>query len=346
MIIENVAASFPTRKVGNEEVVDMVRVLSKDFEGDLSKMLRVVKTRLDRSGLVTRNWRANNERPIDHVLLSVDAALDGTGLQPRDINLLIYVGVGGGFHKLGNAYILAKTLGIHNAECFDILDACMSWTRALSLANSLFKTREIRNALIVNAEFNVIENSQGVLETGRVRHLHELDYLLPSYTIGEAATATLLLPGNSDNLAITFHSKPDFAHLCMIPADGYEGFFKVDQAGAQYGVGRFTAFGREIHDRIAEELPVAMAKSRIKPAEADIVFTHASSKTAWDRIGQQHGFAGKIFHIYPETGNVVSASIPAAMARARDAGKLAKKNRVAFLMGSAGMSFSTGGFLY
>lgn len=346
MIIENVAVSFPTRKVGNDEVVDMVRTLSKNFEGDLSKMLRVVKTRLDRSGLVNRNWRERNELPIDHVLLSVDSALNGTGLRPQDIDLLIYVGIGGGFHKLGNAYILAKTLGIHNAECFDILDACMSWTRALSLANSLFKTRNLRNALIVNAEFNVIENAEGVLETGRVRHLQELDYLLPSYTIGEAATATLLLPTAPDNFSITFHSKPDFAHLCMIPAAGYEGFFEVDHATAEYGVGRFTAFGREIHDRIAEELPLTMVKSQIRPSEADIVFTHASSKAAWDRIGQQHGFADKIFHIYPETGNVVSASIPAAMAMAQDAGRLLKKARVAFLMGSAGMSFSTGGFLY
>lgn len=346
MIIENVAASFPARKVGNEEVVDMVRVLSKNFEGDLSKMLRVVKTRLDRSGLVTRNWRGRDERPIDHVLLSVDSALNGTGLLPRDIDLLIYAGIGGEFHKLGNAYILAKTLGIHNAECFDILDACMSWTRSLSLANSLFKTKKLRNALILNAEFNVIGNAEGVLETGKVRHLHELDYLLPSYTIGEAATATLLRPTDAENFSITFHSRPDLAHLCMIPAEGYEGFFEINHETAQYNPGRFTAFGREIHDRISEELPLVMAKSKIRPIEADIIFTHTSSKAAWDRIGQQHGFAEKIFHIYPETGNVVSASIPAAMAMAQDAGKLTKKSRVAFLMGSAGMSFSTGGFIY
>lgn len=105
--------------------------------------------------------------------------LGSSALRPPDIDLFIYVGIGGGFHKLGNAYILAKTLGIHHAECFDILDACMSWTRALSLANSLFKTRHIRNALLVNAEFNVIAGAASYPGNCVVRNAQELEYLLP-----------------------------------------------------------------------------------------------------------------------------------------------------------------------
>ena len=51
MIIENVAASFPTRKVSNEEVVDLIRFHSRHFDGDLSKTMRIVQTLLDRSVL-------------------------------------------------------------------------------------------------------------------------------------------------------------------------------------------------------------------------------------------------------------------------------------------------------
>lgn len=207
MIIESVAASLPERKVSNEEVVDIIRFNSKNFDGDLAKTLRVVKARLERSGLVTRHWLDDDERPIDHVDQVVHAALKATALRPSDIDLFIYVGIGGGFHKLGNAYILAKTLGLLHAECFDILDACMSWTRALSLTNSLFKTRRIRNALIVNAEFNMVRGTAGFPENYTLGHPQELDYLYPSYTIGEAASATLLLPTAPDNLSVTIHSK-------------------------------------------------------------------------------------------------------------------------------------------
>lgn len=346
MIVENIAASFPSRTVSNEEMMDLIRLHSNSYDGNLPQTLRIAKARLERSGLVSRNWLADGERPIDHVDQAVRSALKTTGLRPHDLDMLVYVGIGGGFRRLGNAYMVAKTLGMHKAECFDILDACMSWTRALSLVNSLFKTRPLRNALIVNAEFSVMDGIAAHPENCVVRNQRELEYLLPSFTVGEAATATLLLPGSPDNVSVTIHSKPVCADLCMVPLPGFEGYFDVADTVAQLGVGRFTALGREIHDQIEEQVPVALAKSSINPHEADIVFPHASSRTAWDRIGIQHGYADKMFHIYPHTGNVGSASMPAAMALAQEAGKLTKGMRVAFLMGSAGMSFAAGGFVY
>lgn len=346
MIIENVAASFPSRKVCNEEMVDLISTHSKSYDGDLRFTLRVVKARLERSGIATRYWLADGERPVDHVAAAVDSALKGANIKPIDIELLIYVGICGSFRKLGNAYMVAKTLGMHRAECFDVLDACMSWTRGVSLANSLFKTRRIRNALIVNAEFNVIDGVVSHPENCVVRNPKELEYLLPSFTVGEAACATLLLPTDPDNFSITLHSKPDCADLCVITEAGHHGFFDVDPTVVKLGTGRFTALGRQIHEEIAEGVKFAMTKSRVKPSAADVVLTHASSWAAWDRIGKQHGFADKIFHIYPETGNVGSASIPAAMDAARKAGKLIKGQRVSFLMGSAGMSFAAGHFIF
>jgi 3-oxoacyl-[acyl-carrier-protein] synthase III len=346
MIFESVTASFPERKVSNDQMIDLIRHYSTDYAGDLPKTLRGIKARLERSGLVTRNWLADGERPIDHVFQVVTTALEGSALRASDIELFIYVGIGEGFHKLGNSYILAKHLGMFNAECFDVLDACMSWTRAVALTNSLFKTRRIGNALIVNAEFNVMSGAASYPGNCKVGNPEELEYLLPSFTVGEAATATLLLPANADNVSIAFRSKPDCADLCLIPAPGYQGFSAVSETVKDLGIGRFTALGRKIHEQIAEEVPIVLRNSNVDLAGADVVFTHASSMTAWERIGQQEGFGEKIFHIYPETGNIGSASIPAAMALAEKAGKLHKTDKVAFLMGSAGMSFAAGHFVF
>ncbi|MBL0426248.1 3-oxoacyl-[acyl-carrier-protein] synthase III C-terminal domain-containing protein [Ramlibacter alkalitolerans] len=346
MIIENVAASFPKRRVDNDDVVELVRHYSSGYQGDLEKMLRVVKTLLDRSGLVARNWRAPGERPIDHLSSAVQDVLEGSGLRCRDIDLLVYVGIGGGFREPGNSYMVANTLGMHKAQCFDIVDACMSWTRALSLVDSLFKAGKFRNALVVNAEFNMIEGMAGFPENYAVRNLDEMNYLLPSYTIGEAATATLLLPHKPENFSVAFQSRPDLAHLCMIPTAGYQGYYEVNKAVAALGEGRFTALGTELHDALAEEMPALIRAAGAYPQNADVVFTHSSSMPAWTGVGKRYGFAEKIFHIYPQTGNVVSASIPAAMAMARRAGKLSKGDEVMCLMGSAGMSFALTKFVF
>jgi acyl-CoA:acyl-CoA alkyltransferase len=341
MIIEAVAASFPTRRVTNDEVVELVRQYSSGFEGDLEKMLRIVRTLLDRSGLVTRNWRAPGERPIDHLAAAVGDALAESGLQPDAIDLLVYVGIGGGFREPGNSYMVAKTLGMTRAQCFDIVDACMSWTRALSLVDSLFKTGKFRNAMVVNAEFNLSH-----ARAGFPQNLEQVNYLLPAYTIGEAATATLLLPDRPENFSIAFHSRPELADLCMIPTAGYQGFYEVDEVVAALGEGRFTARGTELHDWLAAEMPVLIRAAGAYPEQSDVVFTHSSSTPAWTGVGRQYGFAEKIFHIYPQTGNVVSASIPAAMALARKAGKLSRGDQVMCLMGSAGMCFALGKFVF
>ena len=80
--------------------------------------------------------------------------------------------------------------------------------------------------------------------------------------------------------------------------------------------------------------------------EADIVLTHSSSSTEWNKVGKENGFAHKIYHTYPYTGNVVSASIPVALAQAEGIGRLKEGHRVMCLMGSAGMSFAVFTFDY
>jgi 3-oxoacyl-[acyl-carrier-protein] synthase III len=339
MIIESVAASLPERVVCNEEVVDLIRFNSKRFDGDLRRATRIVHTLLDRSGLITRHWQSQGEKPFDHLAQAISSAMHGSSLRYADVDLLIYVGVGS-FRERVNSYMVAKVLGFLKAECFDLMDACMSWTRAIHLVDSLFKTRRYRNALIVNAEFNMTSGGPLFPANFSLESAAQLDHVLPSYTIGEAATATLLRPDLWDNFKIAFRSKPELADLCTIPDPGFEQFCRLTDATGKLGVGRFTALGAELHHHLDQEIPHLLSSAGVKVDEADIVFTHTSSSADWHRAGAKNGFAEKIYHMYPYTGNVVSASIPAALAEARKEGRLETGDRAMFLMGSAGMSFA------
>ena len=346
MIIESVAASFPSRKVSNTDVVDLIRRHSRQFDGDLDKGLRIVNTLLDRSGLVSRHWCAEGEQPIDHLNNAIGQALGDALCKPQDVELFIYVGIGGGFREPANSYMVARALGFTRAECFDVIDACMSWTRAMSLVDSLFKTRGYRSAMIVNAEFNMTHGGPLYPANFALEGPEQLEYALPSYTIGEVATATLLLPQRPDNFRFTFHSRPEFADLCTIPTEGFEGFCKPTYHIGRLGVGRFTAVGAALHQNLTRELPVLLAKAEVAESQADIVLTHSSSSTEWTKACEKHNFSQKIFHTYPNPGNIVSASIPTALARAKSEGRLERGTRVLSLMGSAGMSFAATTFAY
>ncbi len=340
MLIESLAASFPSKKVSNAEVIELIRRHSPEFEGDLDRGLRVVKTLLDRSGLVSRNWCAEGERPLDHLAKAVASALEPSAFKPKDVDLFVYVGIGGGFREPANSYMAAKALGFARAECFDVIDACMSWTRAMSLVDSLFKTRGYRSALIVNAEFNMTEGGPLFPANFALKTPEQLEYALPSYTIGEVATATLLVPQQPDNFRFNFLSRPDLADLCTIPTAGFEGFCSPSYHVGRLGIGRFTAMGAKLHENLDKELPKVLAAAGDRPDDFDIAFTHTSSQAEWQRYGEKSGIAHKIYHTYHQIGNVVSASIPATMALARQEGRLKKGDRVLSWMGSAGMSFN------
>jgi len=345
MLIKNVAASLPSRTVTNGEVVDMIRFHSTGFEGDIDRAMRTVKTLLDRSGLVNRRWCHSHESPIDHVAMATRKVLSETYLRPEHIELFIFVGIGRGFLEPGNSHMMASTLGFKNAECFDVVDACMSWTRAMSIADSLFKSGQYRNAMIVNAEFNMLNGGPLYPANFNLKNQAQLEYTLPSFTIGEAATATLIVANEPDNFSFAFRGKPEASDLCTIPIPGYEGFcHPTDRIGAN-GDMRFTSFGHELHKN-SDEITEVLSKLPVPKSEIDIVFTHASSKAAWHGYGVRAGIDDKIYHIYPETGNLVSASIPAAISLARDSGRLNRGDRVLCWVGSAGMSFNASSFRF
>jgi acyl-CoA:acyl-CoA alkyltransferase len=345
MLIKNVAASLPSRTVSNEEVVDMIRYHSSGFEGDIDRAMRTIKTLLDRSGLVNRRWCGSHESPIDHVAMATRKALAETYLQPEHIELFIFVGIGRGFLEPGNSHMMASTLGFKNAECFDIVDACMSWTRAMSIVDSLFKSGQYRNAMIVNAEFNMLNDGPLYPSNFMLRNQAQIEYTLPSFTIGEAATATLIVAKEPDNFSFRFQGKPAVSDLCTIPIPGYEGYCHPTDRIGKNGDMRFTSFGAELH-RHSEEITDVLDRLPVPKSDIDIVFTHASSKAAWHGYGVKAGIDDKMFHIYPETGNLVSASIPTAISLARDSGALNRGDRVLCWVGSAGMSFNVSSFRF
>lgn len=338
MIIENVAASFPTRKVGNEEVVDLIRFHSKDFEGDLSGTLRTVQDLLDQTGLIERHWQSTSERPIGHLDEAVSSAIRGSGLQPADIDLFIYVGAGGGFREPGNSYMVAKSLGVVQAECFDVVDSSMSWTRALSLVDSLFKTGGHRTALVVNGEFNMTAGNPLFPASFSLRNPSQLAHALPSYSLGEAATATLLRAHQPDNFRFQFRSRPDLADLFPTPGSGYAGLRQEADGAGQPGLSIGSAGGHP--SPLAQAIMDLLSTGGPCIASTDIVFTHTAPLTALNEAAQRHGFAEKLYHLYPHTGNIVSASIPAALARAKADGSLNAGDEVLFLMGVTGMSIA------
>ncbi|MEU9621310.1 3-oxoacyl-[acyl-carrier-protein] synthase III C-terminal domain-containing protein [Streptomyces sp. NPDC088251] len=340
MKLRSVVTELPSREVTNSDVTRLIHQHSTGhFTGDLDRTVHKIAAFLRYSGSVTRYWLDTGERPIDLLRTAANSALAKAGITAGGIDVLIYTGVSRGFLEPAGAYHSAAAIGLDNAQCFDILDACMSWTRAVQLADALFRTGEYRTAMVVNAEFNLRPGGPVYPRAFQLESVEDLQSTLPAFTLGEAATATVLTAEDAEPWRFRFVSRPDLAPLCNVTLEGYEGYCDPSDKIAHNGVGTFTSFGFDMHaagkpeaDKVFEQLDPPID-------EVAALFTHASSKREWQAGADRLGLGAVIHHIYDRMGNVVSASVPAAIDSAIEAGRLRPGQRAVGWVGSAGMSF-------
>src|SRR5271157_5017407 len=191
MKIDSIGVRIPTRIVTNDEVLDLIAQHSTEASVLLVKTYqRIVRGLLSAAGSQTRHIRdeEKGEKASTFIIGAISDALEKASLEPKDIDLLIYCGVGKGFLEPANAYFYAQKLGMH-ASCFDIVDACMSWIRALEVSYEFFKSGRYTHIMIANGEFNM---HHGFTDNMKIRDLRQVAYTFPTYTIGEAASATIL----------------------------------------------------------------------------------------------------------------------------------------------------------
>lgn len=347
MRIRSVVAGLPSRIVTNADILAMIAEYSSaGFDGDLDDTLRKIDTYLRYAGSDERRWLDDGERPIDLLRTATKTALDQAEVRADAVDLLIYTGVGRGFIEPGGAYHSAAALGLDGAHCFDIVDACMSWTRAVQVTQALMRTGQYRTAVIVNAEFSLRMGGLVFPHLFTLSNQRALESIFPAYTLGEGASATVLSNDENGPWEFRFASRPDLAPLCNVTLPGFEGFCDPSEKLAANGVGYFSSFGGEMHEVGAADALDVFRSLNVDPNKVSALVTHASSKRHWQLMAERVGLGDVIHHVYHKTGNLVSASVPTAMASAIESGALRRGDRAVGWVGSAGMSFGAFSFVF
>lgn len=347
MQIDAISVRIPSFEVSNEWAIDELERLNPDLPPKTLKLYqRQTLSLLKKSGSQTRFWRdkQKGETAFELTRATMVEALQKANLKKDDIDLLIYCGVGKGFKEPANAYFFAAALDM-TCSCFDITDACMSWTRALDIAYRFLKAGKYRHIMVVTGEFNVYEHLYPYL--WKIKSLSQTEYTLPAYTIGEAATTTVLSSSESE-WKFDYDSAPQLVNLCTIPTEGYEEFCESDPKINLHGINRFVSFGSELFAAATESM-ITLVKRTIKNVnDPDIWFSHAASSAAYLEAGDILGLRRErnYIDVYPRFGNVVSSSIPLAMHMAQGTKRLKRGDKVVLWPTSAGMVYALVQFIY
>jgi len=329
--------AVPSRVVTNAEIIQ--EIITRSARDLTQKALDMLALRLNElfKKCVTevRYHRAKDERAIQFGIEAGRKALESANMSPQDIDLLIYVGVGRGYIEPATANVFQKILKLNKATCFDILDACASWLRAIHVAHSFIKTGMYKNVMIMNCEFNFREYANF-----RFKSLADIEFNFPTFTIGEAATATIVSDSEGDDeYYASFRTWGASHNLCKIPLPHFREY-SDGELRSEIEPLRFFSYGEKIFRFVFSRLCRHYREDAVLGSfKHEIVFSHAASDTMSEKViqscnlGQEKGY-----NTHKRFGNTVSASVPLAMACAMKEGKLRDNTNALIGFGSAGVS--------
>jgi 3-oxoacyl-[acyl-carrier-protein] synthase III len=343
MRIAAVARAIPGQRVSNERILEELRIRNRHLSAPtLERLQRKVAQALRIAGTETRYVLADDESGSELVLCAARRALAQAELRAADLDFIIYTGVGRGCIEPAMASTIQPALGAVNATCFDIMDACASWLRALHVAHCYLATGAHRRGMIVNCEAGLASHIAWDFDSP-----DELDHRFAALTIGEAATATVVTHTPADDFYFTFRTFGEHAHRCTIPQPNFPRFFPEQAANGQYAPGRFFARSSELFPIVTDLIVDVWRKdAKLCGDRYDVAFGHEASERLSADITAKLGVREIYFPIHRRFGNTVSASVPLAMSLASEEDRLARGDRVLVIIGSAGISVGFATFTF
>ena len=340
LIIRSLILKTPSLRVTNDDVLAAIKKANLDLSArDVDKYCRTLEHLLKRAGARTRFYRdrTKGETALGLIVEAATRAIENSGAASADIDAIIFCGVARGFLEPATAAFVSGALGL-KCDAFDVSEGCMSWVRTLQIAYSFLTAGTYSTLLIVNGEFTVFEH--GLPDVCVIKSFEQLRYTFAAFTIGEAATATVV-SASPHRWRFRFRSDPSLVDLCTLPIKGYEDFAKPSTRLGLNGLHQLVAFSSELFSAASDEMTRFVQATYAEPHRFDIWFPHSASSRLCDAVSQRLDLGERVYsRAFAAYGNVVSASIPAAMAMALEEGRLRRGDHIVLCPASAGMSLA------
>jgi 3-oxoacyl-[acyl-carrier-protein] synthase III len=345
MKILNISYALPSKVVTNQDIIENALTKSRKHlsAGDLSTLEQRIRKYFKMSGSSIRYHRQKNERAFDFAVKAGKQALAKARIDPKSVDLLIYTGVARGWLEPATANLFQDELGLTNATCFDILDACASWIRSMAVADSFLQQGIYKTVMILTCELSYDEYAELELKS-----VADLENFFSGYTIGEAATATILTadePGKKTRFS--FKTWGEKHRLCFIPLPNLDEFTPAHLTNGYMPLRFYTKPGELLSFTIKKLVYHFRSLEKNWNKAYDLIVGHAVSVSSTSKVASLLSFdVSRVFETHSRFGNTVSCSLPLGLAAAEEMGKLTRGMDVLLVMGSAGVTTAFCSFNY
>jgi 3-oxoacyl-[acyl-carrier-protein] synthase-3 len=287
-----------------------------------------------RTGIKQRRKAAADEYTSLFAVRSARQAIERARLDPADIDLLLCATVTPDQILPSTGCIVQAELGANNAAAMDIVAACSGFLYGLSMADSMIKTGQVRNAVVVGAE----------ILTQYVDYTDRQTCVL----FGDGAGAAVLGPieGNRGILASKIRSDGRYEEQLYSPGGGTRRTPSPETLAA--GDHFFKMKGNELFKvavrSMAEVSRDVLDQAGVKSDEIALFIPHQANQRITEAVAERLKVdMSKVYSNIAVHGNTSSASIPIALDECVEAGRVKEGDLV--LMASFGGGVTWGAVL-
>src|ERR671921_279122 len=153
-----------------------------------------------RTGIQERRWVREGETGSEMGLLASRRALDMAGMEPGQLDAIVYATSSPDHFAPGNGVYLQRLLGVTTIPALDLRAQCSGFIYALSVADAWIRANQYRNILVVGSEIQ----STGLEISSAGRHV--------AVIFADGAGAVVLGRGNSGGGILAFDLHSEGAH--------------------------------------------------------------------------------------------------------------------------------------
>jgi 3-oxoacyl-[acyl-carrier-protein] synthase-3 len=290
----------------------------------------------DVAGINARRIWDGPVTPSDAATMAAQKALAKSGVSHEKIGILVNTSVCRDFLEPSTASIVHGNLGLADTcQNFDVGNACLGFLNGMDISARMIERGDVEYALVVNGEASneIAEKTiQRLLQPTVTPEQFRDEFA--SLTLGSGAAAMVLgrselLPDGHRFLGSVTRAATSFSHLCR---------------------GNMDRMVTDTRTLLVEGLKLAgktfqAARAALGWAanELDEFVIHQISKVHTQAFVELLGIdPNKVLTVFPEFGNIGPASVPIALSKLDEQGRLQRGKRIALLGIGSGLNCSMG----
>jgi len=292
-------------------------------------------------GIEERRMAPSSAKPSDLAIPAAREAIDSCpGLDPQDIDLIIFCGIERDQPEPATAHTIQNALGLNANRAFDMANACFGFIDGMEVATNFIKCGIIRHALVVTGEASskVLRAMADTLKQGV--DIKTARNIIGALTLGDAGGAAIISPSEDYELTgfelfnTTSHSS--YVEKCIYHhrEDGkIEGQMMMGQLAA--------AFIRYNHKLIDDTL------EKLGWDKFDWMLSHQIGKRPFEKISSIGGIEpNHMIKTYDKLGNVASATFPLNFRKLADDNLACSGDRIGGCFAGSGLAIGQFGYTF